>query len=140
MASFVDISEVRHHIMDRTVDDNDLDLDLAFTDEEILKAMERAARSFNALPPQVLMVEWNRMPLDTNIFLDATAEHLYRAALGKLRRNDIDYNAGGVSTNIAAKRISHYERMVPDYQKAWTEAAQAVKVTHNYSQAFRLFN
>ncbi len=138
MASYVNVEEVRHFVMDRTVEDNDLDLDLSFTDDEIVQAMERAARSFNALPPLVMRVEWNRMPLDTNVFLNATAEHLYRAALGKLRRNDIDYNAGGVATNLAAKRISHFERAIAEYNKLWTEEARAIKISFNVRQAFRV--
>lgn len=125
--------------MDRTSEDNDVDLDLSFSDEEITKAMERAARSYNSLPPLLSTVQWNKLPLDTNIFLEAVAEHLYKAELGKLRRNDIDYNAGGVSSNIAAKRIAHYERMTAELHKSWVEAATAIKVTANYSQAFKMF-
>ena len=139
MTSYVNVEEVRHYVMDRTVEDNDLDLDLSFTDEEITQAMERAARSFNSLPPLVMRVVWNRMPLDTNIFLNATAEHLYRAALGKLRRNDIDYNAGGVASNLAAKRISHFERMIAEYNKLWIEEAKSIKIAYNLQQAFRVY-
>lgn len=139
MPSFLNIEEVRHFVMDRTVEDNDLDLDLSFTDEEITQAMERAARSFNSMPPHIMRVEWNRLPLDTNIFLYATAEHLYRAALGKLRRNDIDYNAGGVATNLAAKRIGHFEKMISEYNQLWTSEAKSIKIAANLSRAFRVY-
>jgi len=137
----VTTSEVRHYILDRTSADNDLDQDVAFSDEEILNAMKRAARDFNSLPPPgVFTVNWNRMPLDTNIFLDATAMHLYIAELGKLRRNDIDYNAGGVATNLQAKRIEHFQRMIEEYRKSWTETANNVKRMKNLALAFRVFN
>lgn len=136
---YLDIDEVRHHILDRTVEDNDLDLDLSFSDEEIIKAMKRAARAFNTLPPQIMSVEWNRMPLDTNVFLDATAEHLYRAAIQKLRRNDIDYNAGGVATNLQAKRIANFERSIAELNKTWTDEAKATKVIYNMSQVWRVY-
>jgi len=123
-------------MLDRSASDNDLDLDLSFTDQEIIRAMQRAARAFNSLPPLVMTVTYNCMPLDTNIFLDATVEQLLLAELMKLRRNDIDYNAGGVATNLTAKRITNYEKAIKELGASWRDVASKIKIAYNLSLAF----
>jgi hypothetical protein len=131
--------DVRLYILDRSVEDNDLDLDLAFADEEIDAAMRRAARAWNSIPPFISQVTWPYLPDDTNVFLEATAEQLYIALLSKLQRNDIDYTAGGVGTNLVSKRIEHLKWQIQDCRGRWQQVAHDIKLTHNLKQAFTEF-
>lgn len=136
----ISVEDVRSYVLDHTVEDNDLVLDLAFSNEEIEDAMKRAARAYNSIPPlNIARVEWNNLPDDTNIFLDATVEQLYITLLAKLIRNDIDYTAGGVTTNLVAKRISHLREHIKEHRALWQQAAGDLKKTANISMAFRTF-
>lgn len=131
--------DVRYYLLDRSVEDNDLDLDLSFSSEEIDDAMKRAARAYNSMPPFVSSVVWSSLPDDTNIFLDAIAEQLYVSLLAKLSRNDIDYQGGDVSVNIVSKRIEHLKGLIKEHRARWQEAARDIKLTTNLLYAFHEF-
>ena len=131
--------DVRYYLLDRTVEDNDLDLDLSFSPDEIEDAMKRAARAYNSVPPFVGSVTWNNLPDDTNLFLDAIAEQLYLSLLAKLTRNDIDYVGGDVQINLVAKRIAHLKELIKDHRARWRETARDIKVAANLSKAFVTF-
>lgn len=135
----ITINDVRLYILDRQVSDNDLDLDLTFSDAEIEDAMKRAARAYNSIPPFVSTVTWSNLPDDTNIFLDAIAEQLYLSLLAKLTRNDIDYTAGDVQVNLVAKRIDHLKALIKDHKERWETTAKGIKVATNLSMAFANF-
>lgn len=130
------IEDIRHAILDRSVEDNALELDLAFSDEEIRQAFKRAARDYNSIPPYVGQVDPADLPDDTNIFIDATVCQLYIARLSKLQRNDIDYNAGGVSVELEKRQIAHMREMIEFHRKRFMEAAQARKVSLNLRRAY----
>jgi len=138
--SFITNEDVRLYILDRSIEDNDLDLDLSFSDQEIASAMQRASRAWNSIPPFVSQVIWPHLPADTNVFLDATAEQLYLSLISKLQRNDIDYTAGGVGTNIVSKRIEHLKWQIKECRERWMAVARDIKVTRNINQAYRTFS
>jgi glutathionylspermidine synthase len=131
--------DVRMFMLDRSAADNDLDGDLSFSSEEIADAMDRAAREYNSVPPLVSNIRAQHMNKDTNMFLDAIAQQLYISAVAKLKRNDIDYTAGGVGTNLEAKRIDHYMKLIALHGERFREAAQNIKVAQNLRSAFRHF-
>lgn len=133
---YLQIQDVRDYVWDRSLDDNYLELDLTFSDDEILNAMKRAAREFNSIPPYVSKVEPARLPNDTNIFLDATVAQLYISRLNQLSRDDIDYTAGGVSTNLVQKQIEHMRLLGREHQARFKEAAANYKITRNLRDAF----
>ena len=133
---FITADDVRMFIMDRSVDDNDLLMDLAYDDKEISNAMVRAAREYNSIPPLCSFADPDTLDATTNMFLDAIATQLYLSTLNKLMRNDIDYNAGGVTTNIVAKRIGHLKELINLHQGRFTEAASSFKKAVNISQGF----
>jgi len=139
--SYLTVEDVQDFMMDRGVEDNDLELDLAFAPEEIQKAMNRAAREYNSIPPLgISSAHGNRLPDDTNIFLYATSEQLCRSLLHKLRRNDVDYTAGGVGVNLVAKRIQHLREQVQEERALWEPRAREFKIRMNLDQAFRTFD
>lgn len=123
-------------MFDRSIEDNDLLLDLNFSEEEIQDAMVRAAREFNSIPPFVSAVHPSYLPTDTNLFLDGCAAQLYISELSKLMRNDIDYTTGGVQTNLVAKRIGHLKELFKLHTERFVKAAKDVKLTTNIHAAF----
>lgn len=130
------IDDVRFYLADRTPADNPLLRDLAYSDKEIQFAMKSAARAFNSIPPIRLMAVWNQLPDDTNIFLNGITACLFRTAVARLSRNDIQYSAGNVTTQVRGLHIQHFSRLVEEYQKTFMEAAEAVKVQHNVSLGY----
>ena len=137
--AYITPEDVRNFMWDRTVQDNDLIIDLAFSEEEILGAMYRAAREFIIVPPYVVQVTAEMLDGSTNIFLDAVAQQLYISELSRLMRNDIDYTAGGVSTNLVAKRINHLKELIKIHGDRFRQATQDIKVTINIHEAFGSF-
>lgn len=128
--------DVRMYIFDRNIEDNDLLLDLNFSEEEIANAMVRAAREYASIPPYTSTVSPACLPADTNMFLDATVAQLYMSEMNKLMRNDIDYTAGNVTTNLVAKRIKHLAELYKLYQDRFRAAAKDWKISENVSAGF----
>lgn len=128
--------DVRMYIFDRNIEDNDLLLDLNFSEEEIANAMVRAAREYASIPPYTSTVSPACLPADTNMFLDATVAQLYMSEMNKLMRNDIDYTAGNVTTNLVAKRIKHLAELYKLYQDRFRTAAKDWKIAENVSAGF----
>lgn len=133
--SYLTIDDIRHALMDRTPDDNEIEFDLAFTDEEIAMAMRHAAMAFNTIPPiGVMTPDPAKLPACYTTFLDGTIAQLYTTLLAKMRRNDMDYTSGGVSANIVQKRIQHLERAREEHRQAFKESARDLKITYNLSR------
>ncbi len=136
MADFITPDDVRNFIFDRNIQDNDLLLDLNFSEPEIRDAMVRVAREYNSIPPFVSNVNPAFLPADTNLFLDGIAVQLYISELSKLTRNDIDYNSGNVTTNLVAKRIGHLKDLIKLHQDRFMTTAKQIKIYQNVSQGF----
>lgn len=133
--SYLTVEDIRYAVMDRTPEDNELEFDLAFTDEEIALAMRHAAMDFNTIPPiGGMMADPSMLPACYSTFLDGTIAKLYTTLLAKLRRNDMDYTAGGVSANIVQKRIQHFERARQEHNEAFRTSARDLKITYNLSR------
>lgn len=136
MRGCITVEDVRNFVLDRSIEDNELQMDLTFSNDEISDAMMRAAREFNSLPPHVLQVSPSALPGDTNVFLYGTAAQLYLSRISKLSRNDIDYNAGNVTTNIVAKQIEHLKGLYSLCKKEFKDLATSIKVSYNVGNGF----
>lgn len=135
--SIVTVDEMRHYLMDRVPEDNELEFDLSFTDDEINRAMVHAARDWNSIPPVgIMQADPARLPADTNVFFDGTLVHLYTSLIAKMRRNDLDYTAGGVDVNIVAKRIANLTKAREEHRELFRTAASDIKVSANLKRAF----
>lgn len=130
------IADVRAFILDRNVEDNSLEMDLTFSDEEIIDAFKRAAREYNSIPPFVGSVDPAALPDDTNVFLDATAMQLYISRVSRLQRNDVDYTAGDVTVALEKRQIEHLLKMIQFHRERFVEAAKAQKITRNLRRAY----
>lgn len=139
--TYLTTQDVRDFLMDRSLDDNELGGDLEYDDEEIEQAMRRAAREYNSIPPLgVGSVHAQNLPSHDNILLEAVAEQLCRTTIHRLRRQDLDYTAGGVGVNLVAKRIEHLRIQIDEHRQAWEPRAREKKLTINNNLAFRTFN
>lgn len=134
--SYITATDVRNFIFDRNIEDNDLLIDLNFSEAEIKDAMVRAAREFNSIPPFVETAYADCLSGDTNMFLDATAAQLYISEMSKLMRNDIDYNSGNVTTNLVAKRIEHLKTLYKVHAERFKEVAKQYKLSMNINAGF----
>lgn len=123
----ITVKSVRFWICDRTPDDNLLLGDLEFTDEEIVTAMQHAAREFNAVPPLAYRVNPACMPTDTNVFYEAIAEILYRHRLHSLMRNDFKYEAGNVTVDEVGVRIKGLQDLLK-MMGGWRDTAREIKL------------
>lgn len=129
---YLTIETVREELQDRTPADNTIDCDYAFTDEEILHAMERAAASYNRIPP--VGVEWvspKCLPDNDNVFLDAVLSHLYKAQINRLSRNLMTWKTGDTTVEFEKTRMGAYQALRSELEQSWREAAKGRKMEIN---------
>jgi hypothetical protein len=135
----LDTEDIRHLIMDRTVEDNPLELDLAFSDEEIGWAFRHAAMMYNAIPPYVNIING---PLDVRDqrlaypFMVAVIYHLFLAKATKLSRQDIDYTAGNMQADFTKRRIEYLTKWAGLFKEESMEALKNYKVVSNLNDAY----
>lgn len=141
MPSIVTIKMVREELQDRLPGDNSIECDQFFSDEEILHAMDRAAAAYNSLPPLgVDRVSGRCLPAsDTNIFLEATISRLLGAAIHKLSRNLMTWQAGGVAVDLERTRMEAFRALKQEIDSAWREAAVMRKREINIGLAWGYF-
>lgn len=130
--------DIRHFILDRTALDNELELDLYFTDDEIFKAIRHACMSFNSIPPRVYFLEPLNAPY-TMTMLHGTAYHLYLSKIDSLGRNEIEYTSGGVTSNSAAARIRNLKELAMLHRQEFETLARQEKIEQNIMSGFSTF-
>ena len=129
-------SEAREYVADSIVQLGSLDLDLAFTDDEVAMAMKSAARDFNSLPAPSYSVCASNLPSDTNVFFDGIAQHLFLTWHKKLIKEDFDYSAGGVTSNLVAKRIGHAKELIKLHGDRFKEAGVEMRLRANLRNGY----
>jgi hypothetical protein len=131
------IEDVRLFLLDRGPDDNEISIDLTFSDAEIANAMVRAAREYNSIPPLfVESVSPDALPTDTNMFLYATAAQALLSRKAKLMRNDIDYQAGNVQVSPVRKELGYIDSLQKELKDSFILEARQRKLTLNVLNGF----
>lgn len=128
------VPEVRMDLMDMCPDANYLLDELEFTDAEIIAAMRKAVDAFNELPPFVLQYAYGRFPYRAN-WLNATSAYLLRMIAHRYRRNNLRYNAAGLSVDDQDK-AGEYEQLAERRINEFLGWAKSVKVTQNLYNGF----
>lgn len=137
MHKYITIEDVRATIQDRTPEDNSIDCDLSFSDDEIRHAMERAAASYNSMPPiGVDRKSPKCLPLHDDIFLYAILSHLYNSATFKLARNLVTWQTGDTMVELEKSRMEAYKSLVKEFDEIWKPAARERKMEINRAQAW----
>jgi hypothetical protein len=113
-------------------------MDLEFTPEDIADAKVRAAEAFNELPPLISSVTENNLG-GKLFFKYGVAHQLYLTALMKWQRSDIDFSAGGVTTNMVQKRIDHIKSNLPMFKSEFVTGARTLKATINHRRCNRRY-
>lgn len=140
MHAYITIADVRDAVQDHGPDDNGIDCDLAFSDEEIMHAMERAAAAYNSMPPLgVDRVTAKCLPLHDETFLYAVLSKLYNAATFKLARNLVTWSTGDTTVDLEKTRLEAYKSQVKEFEELWREAAKARKAEINRAQCWGSF-
>lgn len=134
------IDDVRRFVLDRMIDDNEIDLELFFSDLEIITARRLAVAYYNEFPPYVDRLELSECNQDCLpaplMFLNGIAYQLYMAKLQKLHKEDVDYQAGGMTVNIVKKRIAYITSNLKVFKTEFENLASSRKTHINYMSAF----
>ena len=138
MSQLLDMEEVRLFIMDRAVEDNAIDLVANyFSDEEIVAAMRRTAQHYNELPPYVSSTSVVNNTLPYKIYLlNGVAYYLYLSKLQKLAKEDLKYQAGGLTVDLTGKRMAHFQTYLKAFREEFIQGAQQEKIATNYQSAY----
>jgi len=132
--------DVRRFVLDRMVEDNEIDLELFFSDSEINYARALAVAMYNELPPYVdpiQLTDCNASCLPAPVmFLNGITYYMYLKKLQKLQKEDVDYQAGGMTVSIVKKRIAHIMGNLKIFKTEFENLAISRKTHINYSSAF----
>ena len=134
------IADIRRFVLDRMIDDNEIDLELFFGDDEIITARRLAVAYYNEFPPyveRIALSDCNQDCLPAPVmFLNGIAYQLYLAKLQKLHKEDVDYQAGGMTVNIIKKRIAYITSTIKEFKTEFENLASSRKTHINYLSAF----
>ena len=128
--------DIRHFIWDRSVEDNSIELDLSFSDEEIHNAFRHMALSFNAIEPFVVSISADATPYNMWA-IHGTIYHLLLSKYHKETRNDLTYEAGGITTDVQKTLIKHLQEQIKVHKEEFYRLAKAEKINININEAFR---
>lgn len=104
------IAEIRMHLRDTDPSESFLLDNLAFSDEEIMQAIWLPVQYWNEIPPPIPpLYTTASFPYRYHWLIGVTG-YLFMMVAEQYRRNNLQYNAGGVAVNDQAK--------APDYDKA----------------------
>ena len=134
----VDVQDVRDFIFDRTLDDNQIALDLVFSDEEITNAMRFAAMRYNETTPYVDTINPAYVPYGM-MFLNGIAYGLYLSKLQSLSRQDLTYQAGNMTIDAIKPQIGHLQNYVKLFKEDFERMVKERKLSINISNCFRAF-
>jgi hypothetical protein len=134
----ITLQDVRDFIMDRTAADNPLEMDLEFSDDDMLRATRLAAMRFNEINPRSFDVDWRNLPYG-NLFLCGIAYALYLSKMQYWMRQDIDYNAGNANIEITKRRIEHLKGLVDLFRTEFDEKAYEQKRVVNVENCYAHF-
>jgi len=126
--------EVRMALRDVSPELNFLIDELEYKDEELMWAMRRPIDYWNEIPPPVGIFSPANFPYRYH-WLEAVCGELMRMVAVWLRRNDLDYQAGGVSV-ADTKKWPEYARMADQRINDWRQFVRAKKIEVNIQNAY----
>jgi hypothetical protein len=136
MADYITVVDVREDMLDRMAEDHLVLADLAFTDEDIEWAMQACARKYNSIKPLVNSTTWDKLPLNSSVFMDGVAWALVRRWHRNVSMNDYDYSAGGVTANVQGSLLRNLEKLRDKLEQEFIQAATDLKVAINIEGAY----
>lgn len=129
------MAEVRLAVRDVCPEMNFLIDTVEFKDEEIAWALRRPIDYWNeAQPPLNVIYSPQTFPFRYN-WMEATISMLLRTVAVWLRRNDLDYSAGGL-TVADTKKWPEYQRMATERWQEYKEWVKNKKIELNVASGF----
>lgn len=129
------IPEIRMHLRDQDPALNTLLDEYEFTETEIMHAIRKPVDLWNEALPPVAPHSPSTFPYRYN-WLEATCAFLIKSAAHRLRRNILDYSAGGISIQDQAN-YERYEgiaaKMLDDYKSWVSEKKTSINFTLGFS-------
>lgn len=136
---YINVQAVRDFILDRSAQDNVLDMDLSFGEDEIKSAMLNTLAAFNGLPPYSITVT-NPAKIPYRIyFLHGIIKHLYLSALAKIQRNRVEYAAGNMTSDPDAARAKYFAEAIAMHNQEFVEGARNHKIEVNLNAAYGVY-
>ena len=138
----LDTEDIRHFIMDRTVEDNPIELDLEFSDEEIGWAFRHAAMAYNGIPPYVGLINGPNDVTDPRLaypFMIAVIYQLFAAKAAKLARMDIDYSAGDMQVDFTKRRVDYLTKWAQAFKDESTAGLKNYKLVINLESGYAAY-
>ena len=123
-------------MLDRMAEDHLVLVDIAFTDEDIEWGMKACARKFNSIQPYSAEAEWDKLPLNSSVFMDGIAWALVRRWHRNVSMNDYDYSAGGVNASVQGSLRENLEALRDRLEEEFVELATELKVHINLRDAY----
>ena len=121
---------VRQFMFDQTLQQNLLEMDLTFSEPQILSAMDFAALDYNEMDPKVHTVSPRSLPFAL-CFLYGVAFYLTQGKIMEWTRNDINYTAGNMTASPEQARIKHYKELMMMFMTEWKTRAKLHKLAIN---------
>lgn len=130
------IAEIRLHLRDSHASENALLQNVQFTDAEILHAIEYPVLYWNESQPPISM-NFNTSTYPFRFqWLEGTVAWLYRVAAHWYRRNQLAYQAGGVTINDLNK-ADEYQKMSDVLWERYTSWVKMKKMQYNAESCFQ---
>lgn len=124
------IAEIRLHLRDSSPNESFLLENLMFDDAEIALAVSRPVQYWNEVPPPLDQVfNTQSFPFRYH-WLEGICANLFLMVAEQYRRNQLDYQAGGMAVNDQNKE-ANYERAGQTRWQAYREWVRATKAAIN---------
>jgi hypothetical protein len=130
----ITVPEIRLSIRDTCPEVNFLIDKVEFETHEIIWAIRQPVDQWNETPPPVAAYVVTDFPFRYH-WTRATVAELLRMAAIWMRRNDLDYSAGGVQV-MDTKKWPDYLRFSDMLRKEWTDWMKQKKIEINLSGAY----
>lgn len=129
------IAEVRLHLRDSSPAESYLLENLMFDDAEIALAITRPVQYWNEIPPPLDQVyNTQNFPFRYH-WLEGICANLFLMVAEQYRRNQLDYQAGGMAVNDQNKE-ANYERAGQTRWQAYREWVRATKASINLESCY----
>lgn len=133
------VEDIRHMILDRLVEDNMIDLDLTFSDEEILNAYRHAANKYNSIHPRVGNPGGVYTFGSPHVRAMGVIYMLYLSAIQRMSRNVVSYESGGVTVNQDQQQLEYMKQNAAYYREEFETGSVMEKKAANMSQGYGIF-
>lgn len=130
------IAEIRMAIRDVDAEANYLLEELDFSDQEIALAIRRCVDYWNEMPPPVAVYKPTSFPWRYHLSLGAAAI-LHQMAANQKMRNDLPYQAGGLTVQDTIK-FQQYTDFYKQYWQQWADWVKTKKYELNVEGAYAI--